>query len=154
MRTVFVKCASGLLVPAYPEEFEKLDGLRHGLIYKADLTAPRNPLFHRKGMMLFKTAFDLWSERVEARVWRGREIRPEFERFRKDLTVMSGFFRPVFNIRGEPRLEAESLAWGSMDEVRFGEVYSAVLDTALAKIVPHVKRNDVENAIERILAFT
>ena len=153
MEVFVTKSLSGSLMPAWPSEVGKLEELSRGRVFKAVLTQPRNLPFHRKGFALFKVAFDLWSETLEAQEFRGREVRPEFERFRKDLTIMAGFFRPVFNAKGEVRVEAESLSFASMTEERFGQVYSALLDVILQKVLRNVNRDDLEAAVERVIAF-
>lgn len=96
----------------------------------------RNGNFHRKYFALLKIAFDLWSETLPAQEYHGRSVLPDFDRFRRDVIIMSGFFRPVWNARGELRVEAESIAFGSMTEDRFEKLYSATINVILAKILP------------------
>lgn len=151
---VFVyRSPSGSLVPAWPSEAEKLASLPKGETFRADIIRPRNLKFHRKAFALFKLAFDLWSETLPALEFHGREVRPEFERFRKDLVIMAGFFRPVFNAKQEMRLEAESLSFAGMTEERFEAVYSEVLDVVLQKILPHMEKSEIEAAVDRVMAF-
>ena len=49
---------------------------------------------------------------------------------------MAGFFTPVWNAKGELRVEAESMAWSSMTEERFEQLYSATINVILSKILP------------------
>ena len=44
-----------------------------------------------------------------------------FDRFRKDLTVLSGFYNATYTFRGDVRLEPKSLSFGSMCEEEFGQ---------------------------------
>lgn len=153
MEVFVIKSPSGSLVPASQADADVLAGLPKGRVFKSKITQPRNLPFHRKGFALFQTVFDLWSERLEAREFQGREVRPELNRFRKDMTIMAGFFRPVFNARGEVRVEAESLSFASMTDDRFAKVYSALIDTALEKILKDIDRADLEDAVERVMRF-
>ena len=97
----------------------------------------RNGRFFRKWWVLSEFAFGLWSERQkEGELWHGLPVLADFDRFRRDLTILAGFARPVWNARGELRVEAESLAWGSMSEERFEKLYSATINAILSKILP------------------
>lgn len=123
-------------VPATESEAEKTKKFKLGGLITAKVTQLRNPAFHRKWFALAKIAFDIWSERCDTLEYRGERVMPDFDRFRKDLTILCGFYRPVFNIRGEMRLEAESIAFGNMDEERFEKLFSATINTVLEKIIP------------------
>jgi hypothetical protein len=144
---------SGALIPADGAAVEALERVPKGKVVRAVLTVPRNYAFHKKGFALYGVIYELWSEGLGEHEFRGRKVRPEFTRFRKDLTIMAGFYNPVFNIRGEVRVEAESLSFTSMPQERFEEVYSALIDTALEKVVPHVPREQIEDAVDRIMRF-
>lgn len=97
----------------------------------------RNGDFHRKYFSLIKVAFDLWSETMPAQQYHGRDVLPDFDRFRRDVIIMAGFFRPVWNARGELRVESESIAFSNMTEDRFEKLYSATITVILQKILPN-----------------
>lgn len=59
---------------------------------------------------------------------------PERERFRKDVTIMAGFYHPVVNLKGEVRIEPESLKWASMSEETFTKLYDATIQVLLQKV--------------------
>lgn len=154
MEVLLSKSMSGSLVPAFPEEAEKLEGLALGEICRAKLTRPRNLRFHRKGFALFKLAFDLWSEGLPVGLdYKGEPVAPDFDRFRKDLTILAGFYEPIYGIRGDVRLQAKSLSFAQMGEEEFGRVYSALLDTILAKLLRNLTRDEIERAVERVMGF-
>jgi hypothetical protein len=105
---------------------------------------------------LFKLAFDAWEPEGEENEYKGQPIAKDFDRFRKDITILAGFFHPVFNVRGETRLEAESLSFGSMSESRFGEVFKAVLNVVWERVLKRQVYQDeahVERIIEELLRF-
>lgn len=62
---------------------------------------------------------------------------PDFDRFRKDVTILAGHFVPVWNVRNELRLEADSIAFGNMDEETFEQLFSKTIDVILTKILPN-----------------
>lgn len=101
-----------------------------------ELRAMRNGGYHRKYFALLKVAFDMWAETMPAQEFHGKAVLPDFDRFRRDVVIMAGFFTPVWNARGELRVEAESLSWSSMTEERFEKLYSATINVILAKILP------------------
>lgn len=152
---VFVqKTPDGLLRPISESDVEALKAVPVGKPVRATVTQPRNVKFHKKCFALLKLSFDLWAERMPMREYKGTPVRADFERFRKDLVILAGFYRPVFNARGEVRVEPESLNFASMSEERFAEVYSALIDTILSKILVGItSRKDLEDAVERVLRF-
>ena len=131
-----IKTASGAFVPATEEDAEAAKRFRVGEVCRMELRAMRNGAFHRKFFALLKIAFDMWAETKPAHEYHGRPVLPDFDRFRRDVTIMAGFFRPVWNARGELRVEAESIAFGSMTEERFEALYSATINVILSKILP------------------
>jgi hypothetical protein len=131
-----IRTASGAFVPATVEDHEAAKRFKVGEVCRMELRAMRNGAFHRKFFALIKIAFDLWAESKPAQEYHGRPVLPDFDRFRRDVTIMAGFFRPVWNARGELRVEAESIAFGSMTEERFEQLYSATINVILSKILP------------------
>lgn len=123
-------------VPANDEEGARLSKFKLGAVMRANVAEMRNGKYFRKWWVLSKFAFDIWADRQPEQEWRGVKVLPDFERFRRDLIIMAGFFRPVWAVNGELRLEAESLAWAKMDEDRFAALYSATINAILQKIIP------------------
>jgi hypothetical protein len=115
----------------------------------------RNGRFFRKWWVLVSLAFDLWAETVPDQEYHGVKVLPDFERFRKDITIMAGFCRPVWNARGELRLEAESLKWSEMTEERFDRLYSATINVILQKILPDRGLTDegLRSWADRVMEF-
>jgi hypothetical protein len=103
---------------------------RLGEAVTASVVKPRSGPFQRKFFALLKFAFDYWEpvgEDGEPPVYRGQPIEKDFERFRKDITILCGFFHPVWNARGEMRLEADSIAFDEMEPEDFGRLYNAAI---------------------------
>ena len=91
---------------------EAVEGLKHfplGSIARLDVKLMRNYQFFKKWWALVKMGFDYWAESNSPMDYKGIPVQSEFHRFRKDVTIMAGFFQPVWNLNGEMRVEAESL---------------------------------------------
>ena len=72
------------------------------------------------------------------------------------MTILAGFYKAVYNARGEVRLEAESLRFSSMSEERFEEVFNAVLNVVWSRVLKaagYASVEDVEEVIEELLRF-
>lgn len=126
-----------------------------GEIYPCDIVEMRNGAFFKKWWALVKVVYDIWSERMPEKVVNGKVVGTSFERFRKDITIMAGHYEPIYNAKGEVRLDAASIAWASMDEETFAKLYSDTINAALQKILPNMGLNEKElnEWVERVLMF-
>jgi len=88
---------------------------------------------------LLHYAYDVWTETREPIIYNGEVIHPNFERFRKDITILAGFYVRTFNILGEPRLEAMSTAPGNMNAEQFEKLYDASIMVILNKVMNNTK---------------
>jgi hypothetical protein len=57
------------------------------------------------------------------------------------------------NLRSESN-EAKSISFGLMDEVEFEQLYNATVDVVLRRILTNYSKQDLENVINQLLAFT
>lgn len=111
-------------MPADDMALETFNAWKMGAVIHADYKQMRNGAYFRKWWAMVDFAFGYWSETIEQKEYKGRPIQPSFERFRKDLTILAGYYCPVWNLRGEMRIDPESLKWGSMSEERFNKLYN------------------------------
>lgn len=152
---VLIKTPSGQLAPADPQAAEYIAKLKLGAALKGKFTKARNPRFHRKAFALFQLAFEAW-EPAELS-YKGQVVAKDFDRFRKDLTILAGFYDAVTNIRGEVRLEAKSLSFGSMDDEEFAKVYAAILDVIWQKVLRDAARYksaaEVDAVVVQLLGY-
>lgn len=154
MKMLLQKTAQGF-IPADEDATEKSKKFKLGAILRTDVAQMRNAAFFRKWWALVKLSFDIWSDRAPTVEHKGIQVLPDFERFRKDVTILAGFYRPVFNVKGELRLEPESLAWGSMDDERFEKLFSATIDALLQKVLPNagLSEKELRRMVEEVLRF-
>lgn len=130
---LFAKSPSGL-VPADEQTREWLAKKKLGATIQANATEMRNGAFFRKWWSLVNLAYDYWKDDAETVEYKGEKVQPNLERFRKDLTIASGFFEPVVNLKGELRLEPRSLKWSQMDEQEFTKLYDATIQVLLQRV--------------------
>lgn len=155
MTEVMCRRVPGGLAPESEAEAEKLRRIKNGASVRVKVAQEINPKFRRKWWALAQYAFEIWSDTMPEQQYRGQEVQPNFERFRKDLTILAGHFHPIWNIKGEMRVEADSLAFGSMDEETFERLYSATINAILTKILASTKltEDDLRAHVERVMRF-
>lgn len=125
-----------------------------GAIVTADVKVPRNPKFLKKYMALLRVGFDAWEPPADHQ-YKGRPIEKDFERFRHDVAIMAGFFTPVWNLKGEMRIEPKSIAFEAMTEEEFAALYSATINVLLKQVLGShgYTAEEVDRQVEQILRF-
>lgn len=143
-----------------PASEEAAEWLRKKKLHDIFIVDPprvlRNPKFFRKWWALVKVGFDYWTETIRRMEYNGEPVLPDFDRFRKDVTVLAGFYRPVVNLKGEVRLEPESLKWTSMTEERFTQLYDATIQVLLRKVFAGDKKwteEEIRRVVIEIVGF-
>jgi Protein of unknown function (DUF1367) len=153
----FARSPNGLI----PMDAEAQDWLTKTKMGSEVLIEPRrmrNGAFHRKYFALLDMAFDYWRDEAKTIEYKGQEVLPDRERFRKDVIIMAGFYRPVVNLKGELRIEPESIAWSKMTEERFGQLYDSTINVLLSRVFngrvcPKWTEAELRSVAEQILEF-
>lgn len=155
MEALLTRSPTGALIPYDDEQSEKLAKIKPGATVRCNIVQMRNAKFFRKWWVLAKYAFDIWSDTMPERQYRGQPIRPNFERFRCDLIILTGHCHPVWNIRGEMRVEADSLRWDQMDEETFEKLYSETIQVVLQKVLsrPDLTEEKLRKYVDQVLRF-
>lgn len=129
----------GALIPASEEDADALKKYKVGATINAEVKQMRNGAFFRKWFKLATIAYGLWVELSKMPLFQGIEVQPNFQKFRKDLTIMAGYSHVVVSIKLncnlETRIEAQSLAWGSMSDDDFERLYNATINAVLSKVL-------------------
>ena len=146
MTTVLLtKGPRGHLTALNDEEHAKLRRFKAGDVIRCEVKSFHNYQFFKKWFALVTIAFNLWSESTIRRTYNGQQVLPDFKTFRKDVTKLAGFYRPVYSASGnEIRIEAESIAFDRMTPERFEKLYSATINTILQTILPQTKLTEDE----------
>lgn len=157
MDLLFTKSTNGLL-PACEEAADWLKKKKLGSTILVEPREMRNGVFFRKWWALVKLGYDYWAENAQTIEFKGRPVLPDFDRFRKDVTISAGFYHPVVNLKGEVRIEPESLKWASMTEERFEQLYAATIQVLLqrvfnGKVCQHWTEDQLRSVAEQIMSF-
>jgi hypothetical protein len=118
------------------------------------VTNPRNLAFFRKWWALVTVGFDLWEELCPRLQYKGQDVAPNIERFRKDLIILCGYSTPTLNIKGELRMEADSIAFGNMSEEQFDGLYQKTIDVLLRKVLRgNVSAERLREMVDSVMEF-
>lgn len=142
----------GLLLPDDAETAEFIKKLKPGAIVRGEFKKMRNPAFHRKYMKLLTFAYDMWEPSVKT--YKNHVVEKNFDKFRKDIAILSGFFIVVSNINGEPRYEAKSISFDKMDDTEFSLLYDKTITVIMKHILTNYTAQDINNTINELLSFT
>ncbi len=153
MEVLLLKSPAGSLVPMGEEESEALKRIKSGSVVRCQISEMRNGKFFRKWWALVKMAFDQASERMQPMTHKGIQVLPCFESFRKDVTILAGYFEATYKYDGSVKLQARSLRWDKMNEEEFTALYSATIDAILQKVLPGMDKKDLERAVEMTLSY-
>lgn len=149
------KMVNGSFYPINEEEEEKLESFKMGAVVKCKISVMRNYKFFAKWWALAKLAFEFWEEGFDPPKYKGIEILPDFDRFRKDLIILSGKRHMVVDVNGNVHAEADSLAWGKMSEEDFEKLYSNTINVVLKKVyASSISEEELRNRVEEIMNFS
>ena len=151
----FIKM-SNALYPASEQDEELLRKVKQGETVRLTLTRPRNIQFHRKFMSLMRLAYDYFEppEHGEGSAWAEKyEVQKNFDRFRKDITILAGFSELSYRLNGDIRVEAKSIAFGKMDEEEFEKLYSKCIDVILAKVCTQFTEDELRSVVDQVMDY-
>ena len=164
MKCYFRKMPDGALVADNDETSDWLRSIKSGAILGGDfpdgddekIHRPRNYLFLKKTMCLFRVCFDYFTENHEwNQTYKGIAIEPSFEMFRKNLTILAGHYTATYDIRGDVRLEAKSLSFAKCTEEEAGQIYSDVINAALKQVYSlSMTEDQLRKLVDEILRFS
>ncbi|MGB3254376.1 DUF1367 family protein [Buttiauxella gaviniae] len=145
MQIEMVKNAGGVFVPAFDSDLPRLTKFKNGEQYTAEIKLTRNPSFHRKVFAFFGFCFAHWAAENA-----GYDCSDEYtqkEEFRKNLTILAGFFDTVTTIKGELKVRAKSLAYANMEPDEFERCYSALINAAIKHVFAGTKDERILNQL-------
>lgn len=107
--------------------------LHNTILWK--FTHPRNYEFHKKYFALLDFAFGHWEpSTLHGKRYAGVVPLKSKSRFRKDLTVLAGYFEQEIRLDGSLRVVAKSISWSSMSEEEFVSLYESTKDVIWDRI--------------------
>lgn len=139
---------------AYNRFRSRLKNAHPGEVIEIEAKLPRNSRFHRKFFALLNLGFEHWEPGRKHKQYKGMPVAKNFDHFRKEVTIIAGFYEQTFDLDGNMKLEAKSISFASMEEPEFEEVYSAVMNVLLDKVFSRYSgRAEVDQIIEKIMGF-
>lgn len=147
-----VKMPGNIWRPGDEPSNEALSKLAIGEVHAFEHKKVRNYQFLKKFFAMLSVGFDAW-EPAQAE-YRGMPAQKNRERFREDCTIAAGFYEIVADLDGKPHAKAKSIAFGNMKEAEFEQLYSAVADVLLQRVLTRYTRADLDRVVNELLAFT
>jgi hypothetical protein len=135
-----VKGVGDVLRPADPESEEAVRRMARGEAVRVDVRRVRNIGHHRKFFALMGLLFDAQEQ------FTSREL------FRKAVLIEAGHFDDQPLLDGTVVRTAKSIAFEACDQTEFERVYDAVVDVALAKIVPGSTHESLEDEVQAFMS--
>ena len=120
------------LIPLYPSDYDEKRKLKLGSDYEIDVTHPRNLGFHKKFMAMVNIGCE------------NSSLNMPFDTYRRYMTIKAGYFKAYETPKGI-YYEALSLSFSSMEQDKFEEVYSRVLDKIIDDI--GAAKEDIEKQL-------
>jgi len=127
--------------------------VKAGAVISADFKQVRNPGFHRKYMALLTVAYDNWSPgEVDSKYGIPEK---NFDRFRKDVAILSGFYHNVVRLDESVRVEADSISFANMTGEIFAELYNQSINVLLKRVYKsELSKEELDNTVNQYLSFT
>lgn len=149
---VLAKTPGGALVPVDPAGVEYISKLKIGAGVNVSIKRHNNLAFHRKMFALANLAYEAWEPgQLE---YKGIPIEKNFDQFREDITILAGFYYTRVRLNNEIRFIAKSWSFGSMEDDEKERLYNGIINVILSRILTHYTRADLDEVVEKVLAFT
>ena len=152
MNPNMMKTLTGWLpADADSEEWHKKKKL--GSVCRFKTTEIRNYRFLKKFFALLNLGFEYWTPGVISCDYGVPE--KNFERFRKDVTILAGYYHTVIRLDGTVRIEADSISFAKMDDDTFSKLYGSVLDVLVKRIsvLNKMGKEETNRAVDKLLEF-
>lgn len=143
------------LLPAHQQDEGELKKLPKGQPLRVKVTRIRNVDHHRKYFALLNYAFDVWEPpQLEDDPHRPKlEIEKNFDRFRKDIAILAGFYEATYRINGDVRLEAKSISFGNMDQDEFDKLYDKTIDVIIKHVLRNYEGDELRAVVDQVMEF-
>lgn len=140
------------LVPEDSMGAEELEHIANGETVRCQVTKPQNIAFHRKLFALFNVGYKYWQPaEIDCKYGAPEKT---FDQFRKDVTILAGFYEIHHRLDGSFRVDAKSISYGKMSKDEKEKLYSNVINVLLQNIFTGYTEQDVvKMAEEEILNF-
>ena len=136
MEIFLVKTQSGVLAPFDDADAQRMAKIKTNEVVRAEITKPRNLLFHKKFMALVRLVFE------------NQERYNSIEDLLVEFKLKVGNYKEHITTDGKIVYVPKSISFSQMDEYEFNEFYNKALNV-LGKII----KVDSETLREQIEQF-
>ena len=136
MSDIYLRKHQGYLAAADEKAEEIIAKMKPGQAMKIKYSLPRNYGNHKRFFAFIKVGFDIQDHFTNP------------EHYRKWLIMKSGYYHIIQAPNGYTIFEADSIAWDSMDEVKFKQVFNRCIDTFIEHWGDRINREQLEAIIE------
>ena len=136
MPDIYLRKHQSYLAAADDKAMEFIESMRQGDAIKIRYTKPRNYGNHKRFFAFVKVGFDI------------QDHFTNMEHFRKWLIMKSGFYHIIQAPNGYTIFEADSIAWDSMDETKFKDVFNKCIDTFIEHWGDRITKEQLEAIID------
>ena len=136
MDIFLVKMQSGVLAPFDDADAQRMAKIKTNEVVRAEITKPRNLLFHKKFMALVRLVFE------------NQERYNSIEDLLVEFKLKVGHYKEHITTDGKIVYVPKSISFSQMDEYEFNEFYNKALNV-LGKII----KVDSETLREQIEQF-
>ena len=136
MEIFLVKTQSGVLAPFDDADAQRMAKIKTNEVVRAEITKPRNLLFHKKFMALVRLVFE------------NQERYNSIEALLVEFKLKVGHYKEHITTDGKIVYVPKSISFSQMDEYEFNEFYNKALNV-LGKII----KVDSETLREQIEQF-
>lgn len=160
--TKFTTDRTVALMPAHGNDEEEMKKLPKGQPLRVKITRIRNLDHHRKYFALLNYAFDVWEPPALSGTDMQRavklDIMPEdvtknFDRFRKDIAILAGFYETVVRVNGELRIEPKSISFANMDQDEFDVLYEKTIDVIVNHVLTNYTGPELKRVVDQVMEF-
>jgi Protein of unknown function (DUF1367) len=151
-----IKTMQGTLAPASEDDAEKLKRFKLGGVVTAEVKQMRGYKFHQKWFTLAQLAFQYWVEFAKMPEYLGVVVQPNFDEFRKALTIMAGYFDVAPTIDGLVKPVAKSISFASMQQDEFEKLYQATITAVLEQILVGrgIDEDRLHSMVDGVLSYS
>lgn len=155
MEVLMLKSPAGSLVPMDEEQAEALRRFKSGDVVRGNFTLMQNGAFHRKMMSLLNLCYEQFKDKLDTGIeHNGKLVKPCFETFREQFTILAGHFDVVFSWSGKAIPKAKSLSFAKCPPEMREKIYSDFIDTALKHIYRgSMTEHELRNTVDQIMSY-
>ena len=152
---IFCHRINNALYPAHDSDLEALKKIKAGETVRLNMKRVRNYQFHKKYFALLNYAFDVWDPPdVDVPVYL-RDAIPEknFDRFRRDIIILAGFYETTVRLNGDVRVEAKSISFANMSEDEFEQLYDKTIDVIVKHCLRNYSGDELRSIVEQVEGY-